>query len=241
VSSGSEQAPSRFDDRPVHELFEKQAAHTPDRIAVVCDGRELSYRAVSERANQLAHRLRALGVGPEMLVAVCLERSLELVVTILGILKAGAAYVPLDPESPPERLASLLQDASVAAVVAHAHLLDRLPPAPPGLIVVDGERPWFDREPVTSPTSNARSSSLAYVIYTSGSTGTPKGVLVEHRSVVSLFRATERLFRFGADDVWTLFHSAAFDFSVWEIWGALLHGARLVVVPRRVAQSRRFP
>jgi amino acid adenylation domain-containing protein len=236
VSTGHPSS-SRFSDRPLHELFEAVAARTPDRVAAVCDDHALSYRELNERANRLAHRLRAMGAGPETLVGLHLERSLDLVVAILGVLKAGAAYLPLDLDSPPERLSRVLSDAAPVAVIVHVHLRDRLGDGTPGLVAVDPEGSWFDDEPATNPCGGGTINSLAYVIYTSGSTGAPKGVLVEHRAVINLLRASECVYQFSEDDVWTLFHSAAFDFSVWELWGALLYGARLVVVPRQTARA----
>jgi amino acid adenylation domain-containing protein len=221
----------------IHELFAQQVARTPDHIAVVFGDEPVTYCRLNERANRLAHHLRASGVGPETLVGVYLERGIELVVAMLGILKAGGAYLPIDPECPQERLAFMVQDASVRILLTEERLRQNIPV--PGLeqVCVDTDGPRFACWPGTDPPRAAKPSNLAYVIYTSGSTGTPKGVLVEHRSVVHLFRATADLFQFGAGDVWTLFHSAAFDFSVWEMWGALLHGGRLVVVPRSLTRS----
>ncbi|GLZ28518.1 hypothetical protein Lesp02_07080 [Lentzea sp. NBRC 105346] len=191
-------------------LFEAQAARTPDALAVD----DLTYAQLNSRANQLAHHLIAQGIGPEDVVAVSMPRSADLVVALLGVLKAGAAYLPVDPEYPAERISFLLNDSGATTVVRE------LPGGP-------------DTNPVPRP----RPEHPAYVIYTSGSTGTPKGVVIPHSNVVRLFSATRRWFEFGGDDVWTFFHSFAFDFSVWEIWGALLHGGRLVVVPFAVSRS----
>ena len=159
-------------------------------------------------------------------------------VAILGVLKAGGAYLPVDPECPSERMAFMWQDASIQFVLAHRHLLRDLPQGGTSPCCwMDAESTQLASESIANPPSSVNSRNLAYVIYTSGSTGVPKGVLVEHRSVVNLFRATEHLYQFDSSDVWTLFHSQAFDFSVWELWGALLHGARLVVVPLHLARS----
>jgi len=206
--------------RCLHQLFEAQAARNPDAVALVFEGSETSYGELDRRANRLAHRLRARGVGPDALVALIIERSTEMVVAILGILKAGGAYVPIDPASPRDRIDYMLGDCGAELVLTADDLLglddERCdPPTPAGL--------GPDR--------------LAYVIYTSGSTGKPKGVMVEHRNVAQLLAATEAQFGFGAHDTWTLFHSFAFDFSVWELWGALAYGGKLVVVPKAVAQS----
>ncbi len=202
----------------LHGRFEAQAARTPEAPAVACGGETLSYGELNRRANRLAGRLRDLGVGPDSRVGLRLERSAALVVGLLGILKAGGAYVPLDPQYPQERLDYMIEDAGIRVVVDAGMLLDL-------------DTPDRNPEPL------ADGSSLAYVIYTSGSTGRPKGALVSHANVSRLFDATRPWFGFGEGDVWTLFHSYAFDFSVWEVWGALLYGGRVVVVPYEVSRS----
>ena len=178
-----------------------------------------------------------MGVGAETLVAVYLEQGIDLIAAILGILKAGGAYLPIDPECPRERLAFMIQDASVGIMLTQESHLPHVSALALQWVLVDTDCRRFASQPVANPPATAHPRNLAYVIYTSGSTGLPKGVLVEHRSVVHLFRATQGLFQFGTDDVWTLFHSVSFDFSVWEIWGALLYGGRLVVVPRALTRS----
>ncbi|HEY7767650.1 amino acid adenylation domain-containing protein, partial [Longimicrobium sp.] len=225
-------------DRCIHELFQAQAARTPGAVAVRFQDQQLTYAALNERANRLAHHLRGRGVGPEVRVGLCLERSLELVVAIVAVLKAGGAYVPLDPGYPAERLAFTLADAGVPLVLVQESVRATLP-AVDGveIISLDGAAREIGAESAENPESGARPGSLAYVIYTSGSTGTPKGALIEHRNVARLFAATEAGFGFGESDVWTLFHSCAFDFSVWEIWGALLYGGRLIVVPWPVTRD----
>jgi len=221
----------------LHHLFEAQVERRPDAPALTFAQQDLSYAELNTRANQLAHHLRALGVGPETLVALCLERSLDLVVGILGILKAGAAYVPCDPEVPAERLAFILADTQAAVLVTQESLLPRLgTPATP-LVCLDRDRAALARQPVSNLDSAVEPHHVAYVIYTSGSTGQPKGVCVTHDNAARLFTATEDWFHFGPQDVWTLFHSFAFDFSVWEIWGALLYGGRLVVVPHLITRA----
>ncbi|MEU9701162.1 amino acid adenylation domain-containing protein [Streptomyces sp. NPDC047981] len=218
--------------------FARRAAERGDAIAVTgIDGR-LSYRDLDRAANRLAHRLRSLGVGPETPVAVCVERTTTLVTALLAVLKAGGAYVPVDPASPDERIGFTLADAGARVLVT-----DR---AGRGLAVahtvVVGEGAGstdLAAHPETAPEDPGTGpDSLAYVIYTSGSTGTPKGVMIEHRNVTALLDGTRRHFGFGPDDVWSMFASAAFDVSVWEMWGALLHGGRLVVVPE---ETRRAP
>ncbi|HEV3457140.1 MAG TPA: amino acid adenylation domain-containing protein, partial [Thermoanaerobaculia bacterium] len=242
------------------ELFARQAAARPEAVAVVCGSEQLPYGELLARAERLAHRLAALGVGPEARVALCLERSVAMVVAILAVLRAGGAYVPIEPESPRERQELMLRDSAAAVLVVGAGVETAPRGAPAaGVLVVDdaGELVADDAAAAgadaagpgaAGPGSGGRQwpagsapsgldDALAYVIYTSGSTGRPKGVGVTHRNVVRLFSATAERFGFGPDDVWTLFHSYAFDFSVWELWGALLYGGRLVVVPYFVSRT----
>ncbi|HWO65608.1 MAG TPA: AMP-binding protein, partial [Umezawaea sp.] len=206
--------------RTLPDLFEAQVARTPDAIAVTFEDTSLTYRELDARATALAHRLADAGVGPERLVAVSLPRSADLVVALLAVLKAGGAYVPVDPAYPADRVEFLLADTRPVLTLTPDSIADLLSTV---------ERPVVPRR--------ARPDSPAYVIHTSGSTGTPKGVVVSHRNVVRLFDATRSWLDAGPLDVWTLFHSHAFDFSVWEMWGALLHGGRLVVVPHAVTRS----
>ena len=224
-------------DRSLPELFEAQVARTPDRVAVTAGEHALTYWELNRRADQLAQRVRALGVGPEVMVAVFVAPSVDLIVAILGVLKAGGAYVPVDVESPRNRVAFVLQDAGIRVVVTDRERRSTLPRDLDAVVLVDEDDAPSGEGGGDRLSAAARPRDLAYVIYTSGSTGRPKGVLVEHRSVVSLFQAAMALFEFGADDVWTLCHSAAFDLSVWEIWGALLFGGRLVIVERVTARS----
>jgi amino acid adenylation domain-containing protein len=217
------------------ELFEARVRQSPDAPAVSFGRTVLTYDELNRRANWLANRLRELGIGPEDRVGLCVERSLELVVGVVGIAKSGGAYVPLDPGYPRERRAFLVQDCGARVVVGTVNALADLPHPGPVLLLDEGAGE-LERCSETDPLPLAGAESLAYVIYTSGSTGRPKGVLVPHGNVVHLFQATWPWFGFGAEDVWTLFHSYAFDFSVWEMWGALLHGGRLVVVPYAVSR-----
>ncbi|MEV7797398.1 amino acid adenylation domain-containing protein, partial [Streptomyces sp. NPDC087512] len=226
-------------------LFEQQVARTPGNTALVCGHDTLTYAELNGRANRLAHLLMKQGVGPEQFVALALPRGADLVVAVLAVLKTGAAYLPVDPSYPQDRIALMLRDAApvrvlttseaaVGGALADSGLLLRLD-APDTLHALDAcpdhDPDDADRAAPASP------GQAAYVIYTSGSTGTPKGVVVPHRNVVRLFAATAPSFAFSDADVWTLFHSYAFDFSVWEIWGPLLHGGRLVVVPHQVSRS----
>jgi amino acid adenylation domain-containing protein len=196
----------------------------------------LSYGELNQRANRFAHHLRKFGVGPDVFVGICVERSLDLVVGLLGILKAGGTYVPIDPQYPRERLEFMVADSRAPVIVTQEGVGDF---TVPGTRVVSLDKDWpeISLESMTNLDSGVRPSNLAYVIYTSGSTGQPKGTLISHRNVVRLFAATEPWFKFDAHDVWTLFHSCAFDFSVWELWGALLYGGRLVVVPFGVSRT----
>ncbi|WP_230579561.1 non-ribosomal peptide synthetase, partial [Xenorhabdus bovienii] len=221
----------------IHQRFEAQAAHSPDATAVVFEDQTLSYGELNRRANRLAHHLIALGVRPDDRVAICVERSPELVVGLLAILKAGGAYVPLDPTYPAERLAHMLNDAAPVVLLTQTTWVDTLTsPVSTSVptIVLDAQEASLMAQPDHNPDTQAlglTSRHLAYVIYTSGSTGLPKGVMVEHAHVTRLLAATQERFQFDGNDVWTLFHSFAFDFSVWELWGALSHGGRLIVVP----------
>jgi amino acid adenylation domain-containing protein len=226
-------------DAPLHELFETQAARSPDTVALAGEGQQrLTYAELNAQANRLARRLRGLGVGPDALVGLCMERSNELVIGLLAILKAGGAYLPIDLAYPGERVAFMLEDARAPVLLTQRKLAYALPPTTATVLYADdvlaeparvGEE--TDLPPLSGP------DHLAYVIYTSGTTGKPKGSLITHRNVARLFSATEHWYGFNDRDVWTLFHSSAFDFSVWEIWGALLYGGRLVVVPYLVSRS----
>ncbi|HET9916460.1 MAG TPA: amino acid adenylation domain-containing protein, partial [Candidatus Binatia bacterium] len=226
-------------DKCIHQLLEEQVEKTPHAIAVVFEDQQLTYRELNHRANQLAHYLRKLGVGPEVLVGLCVERSLEMIVGILAILKAGGAYVPLDPSYPKERLAFMLEDSQAGVLISQSSLIEGLPAHNATVLCLDRDWEEISTQSQDNPLPLTTPDNLAYVIYTSGSTGTPKGALIAHHNVVRLFRATDSWFHFGPEDVWTLFHSYAFDFSVWELWGALIHGGRLVIVPFEVSRSPR--
>ncbi|MFD8705383.1 amino acid adenylation domain-containing protein, partial [Kitasatospora sp. NPDC059648] len=216
-------------------LFERQVRENPAAVALADGEVTLTYGELNARANRLAHALIDRGVGPEQLVALALPRSAELVVAVLAVLKAGGAYLPVDPQYPAARIGYLLRDGRPALLVTTGTAGEL-----PGADDVDRlllDTADLDGHPDTDPQVEIDPAHPAYVIHTSGSTGDPKGVVVPHRNVVRLFRTTEELFGFTAEDVWTLFHSYAFDFSVWELWGALLHGGRLVVVDHETSRS----
>jgi amino acid adenylation domain-containing protein len=243
----------------VPDLFEAQASRNPGAIAVVDGDTRLTYAELSARASRLARLLAARGAGPETLVGVIMDRSADLVITLLAVLKTGAAYLPIDPAYPADRIRYTLTDAEPVLVLTSQAVRDRLPEgavadpaadAPEGaaadVVVIDdpdtaGALAAADDRDLRDAERRAPllPAHPAYVIYTSGSTGRPKGVAVTHANVARLFQTTAGQFSFGAEDVWTWFHSFAFDFSVWEIWGGLLHGGRVVVVPFEVSRSPR--
>jgi amino acid adenylation domain-containing protein len=228
---------SYIPEKCLHELFEEQVERAPDAPALAYEGRYLNYAELNVHVNQLAHHLRSRGVGPGMLVAIAMERGIDMVVCVLATLKAGAGYVPLPPEYPSVRLHFMLEDVKPAVMLTHRSMAERLSLSIAHTICVDEERPLFAQLPRSNPVRLAQPHDTAYVIYTSGSTGKPKGVIVSHFNVVRLLQATEKYYQFNSSDCWTLFHSYAFDFSVWELWGALAYGGKLVVVPFLVSRS----
>lgn len=210
-----------------HRLFEAQVEETPDAGAVVLEDTHLTYQALNERANQLAHHLQDIGVGPETIVGISVERSPEMVVGLLGILKAGGAYLPLDPVYPRDRLALMLEDAQVAVLLTQVHIVDRLPVHGARIVRLDADWDMIGQESCENPSSDVRPQNLAYVIYTSGSTGRPKGVLLEHRGLTNLVREQVEAFGVDADSRVLQFASFSFDASVSETFMALLTGATL--------------
>ncbi|MBZ4419892.1 non-ribosomal peptide synthase/polyketide synthase [Myxococcus sp. RHSTA-1-4] len=217
-------------EQSLAELFEAQALETPQAVAVEYEGLRLTYAELNGRANQLAHHLMRMGVGAEERVGLCLERSLELVVGVLGILKAGAAYVPLDASYPRERLGWMKREAGVAVLVAREKLAEVVGGGGERVVCVDTEWDAIARQPESNPPSRVGGGNLAYVMFTSGSTGRPKGVGVPHRAVTRLVVGTDCA-RFGPEEVWLQLAPISFDASTLELWGALLHGAKLVVYP----------
>ncbi len=215
------------------ELFRAQAERSPDAVAVVYGEERLSYRELEVRSNQLARHLRGLGVGPESRVGLCVERSAGLVVGMLGIVKAGGAYLPLDPSYPTERLGFMLRDGEVEVVVTQESLRSRLPEHSGRVVSLDAEREAISRGSGEGLESGVCGDSLAYVIYTSGSTGEPKGVCVTHRAVSRLVCQTDYV-EFGGGEVVAQASNASFDAATFEIWGPLLHGDRVVGITREV-------
>ena len=218
-------------DKCLHQLFEEQVERAPDATALVFEQQRLTYRELNARANQLARHLKTLGVGPETLVGMYMDRSIEMIIGILGILKAGGAYLPMDIVYPQDRVAFMLEDSQTPIVLTRQKFADRLPQTNSRQILcLDNNWMPFAQEQEDNLVSETTAENLAYVIYTSGSTGKPKGALITHYNVDRLFKATDQWFGFNEHDVWTFFHSYAFDFSVWELWGALLYGGTLVMV-----------
>ncbi len=217
-------------DKCIHQLFEEQVERTPDAVAVVFEGQQLTYQQLNARANQLAHYLQTLGVGPEVLVGICVERSLEMVVGLLGILKAGGAYVPLDPVYPCERLAFILEDTSMQVLLTQTQLVESLPSHLAQVVCLDTDWETINQHNQENLTSGVIANNLAYVMYTSGSTGLPKGVSVIHRGVVRLVKGANYA-DLSAEQVFLQVAPISFDASTFEIWGCLLNGARLVIFP----------
>ncbi|HEU4964584.1 MAG TPA: amino acid adenylation domain-containing protein [Bacilli bacterium] len=218
-------------DRHVATLFAEQAAQTPDAIAVVFRDQQLTYRELNERANQVAHALIGWGVTPGQTVGLCMERSLEMVIGLLAILKADAAYVPLDPQYPADRLAYMIEDSKVGLLLTQGSLADSLAEYDCATICLDAEWDSIARRSTANPPSTADADSLAYIIYTSGSTGRPKGVCVSHRGIVRLVKGTEYV-DFSSEQVFTQIAPISFDAATFELWGSLLNGARLIVFPQ---------
>jgi amino acid adenylation domain-containing protein/non-ribosomal peptide synthase protein (TIGR01720 family) len=234
---GAVSAPSNHEATNIVELFAKAAETYPKRIAVKFQDQKLTYHELDQRSSRLADFLRQQGVGAEVRVGIFLERSEALIVSLLAVLKAGGTYVPLDPAYPAERLSFILEDSGISLLLTEAALLFSVPTTDRQVITLEVIESALDELGTGSFAENILPSQGAYIIYTSGSTGKPKGCVVTHDNVTRLMRSTESWFGFNQNDVWTLFHSFAFDFSVWEIWGALLYGGKLVVVPYLESRS----
>ncbi|TAE58574.1 MAG: type I polyketide synthase, partial [Bacteroidetes bacterium] len=236
-------------DKTLVDLFVEQARRIPDQVAVVCADSQLTYAELDQQSNQLAHYLRKQGVKQETLVPICLDRSLAMIVGLLGILKAGGAYVPIDPDYPADRIEYILADLDAAVVVTDAtariklqvepnrQAEDQMQSSVRTLVCLNRDKPVISGESTEVVSEPPTPHQLAYIIYTSGSTGRPKGVMIEHANVVSLMKMNASLFDFSERDVWTMFHSFCFDFSVWEMYGALLFGGQLIIVPKHIAKD----
>jgi amino acid adenylation domain-containing protein len=223
-------------DKCIHQLFEEQVERSPNAVAVVFEGEQLTYRELNTRANQLAHYLQTLGVGAEVLVGICVERSLEMVVGLLGILKAGGAYVPLDPDYPQERLSFMFADTQLKVLLTQEKLVESLIPNQARVVCLDTHWQSISLENQNNFNSTVSSENLSYVIYTSGSTGTPKGVAVTHQAVNRLVKNTNYIQLTPSDRV-AQAANIAFDAATFEIWGALLSGAKLVIITKSVLLS----
>jgi amino acid adenylation domain-containing protein len=214
-------------DKCIHQLFEEQVERSPSSVAVVFEGEQLTYRELNARANQLAHYLRSLGVGPEVLVGICVERSFDMIIGLLGVLKAGGAYVPIDPAYPTDRIAYMLDDSRLPVLLTQQKLVASLPEHQARVICLDCDWQEISVMPELPPQSDVTPENLAYVIYTSGSTGKPKGVLIAHRGLCNLAQAQIKLFDVQPDSRVLQFASLSFDASIWEIVMAVCSGATL--------------
>ncbi|WP_189027807.1 non-ribosomal peptide synthetase, partial [Paenibacillus albidus] len=223
-------------DKTLHQLFEEQTLKTPNNIAVTFEDSQMNYEQLNCRANQLARVLQFKGVKTDELVGIVMDRSIEMIISILAILKSGAAYLPIDPSYPDERIRYMLDESGCRFLLIQEPLIDQKLFAGEQINLND---PGLNAWEMNNLELVIRPSDLAYVIFTSGSTGKPKGVMIEHRNVVQLMKHTNSPFDFSERDVWTMFHSYCFDFSVWEMYGALLHGGELVIVPKITAQDTR--
>jgi len=222
-------------DKSLVELFETQVVETPQAVAVVFGNQQLTYQALNDRANQVAHHLQTFGVGPDVLVGLYLERSLDLVVGVLGILKAGGAYVPLDPTHPPERLAFIIEDTQASVLLTQEKLAGELPAQQAQVFCLDTEAEKIGQVSAENPNSEITGDNLAYVIFTSGSTGRPKGVQIAHYSVVNFLCAMRRSPGFTAQDVLLSVTTLSFDISVLEIFLPLIDGGRVELAGQNVA------
>lgn len=222
-------------DDSLLDLFGRSLERFSDRIAVACGSDSATYAELNEKAIGFADQLHALGVTRGNFVAIYLDRSISMIAAMLGVLKLGAAYLPIDPGYPQARVTQTLDDAKPAAIITNSDLSRKLPSSAVPALLIDATTTLATG--VYNSITGPEASDIAYLMYTSGSTGKPKGVLVTHRNVVRLMTATDAWFHFDENDVWSMFHSFAFDFSVWEIWGPLTTGGKLVIVPFSTSRS----
>ena len=225
------------DDLTAHAMFEMQCDLLPDAAAIFYKDEVISYQALDRRANQLAHYLQKLGVGPEVIVGISLERCPDMVISVLAVMKAGGAYLPLDPTYPRDRLAFMLEDAQAPVLITHAPLLDWLPEHAGTVVCLDADQDKIAKEAETRPEADVTAESLAYVIYTSGSTGLPKGALLRHRGICNLSRAQREAFQIDANSRILQFSPYSFDASVWEMFMALGNSGALVITSQEVLAS----
>jgi tyrocidine synthetase-3 len=229
--------------KTIHEIFQEQAQRTPNNTAVVFKGSRLTYQQLNDRSNALARKLRGMGVKSETIVAIMTERSLDMITGIMAILKAGGAYMPIDPVYPQERVGFMLEDSGAQFLLSQSPFTQQVSFSKPNPktgvcpVVLDLDDANLFQGDCSNLENINMPDHLAYIIYTSGTTGKPKGSMIEHRNVVRLLFHNRMKFDFSSTDVWTMFHSMSFDFSVWEMYGALLYGGKLVVVPRMTSRD----
>ncbi len=221
-------------DKTIIDLFEAQVEKTPENIALTFSGSSLTYRELNDKSNQLAYQLRIKNVRPDSIVGLLTHRSFETIIGMLSVLKAGGAYMPIDADYPVERINYLISDSKTKLVLTTNDLKNKLN-SDVDVIILDSKENYSEK--TSNPEKINSQNDLCYIIYTSGTTGLPKGVMVEHKNVVRLLFNEKFQFDFGSDDVWTMFHSHCFDFSVWEMYGALLFGGKLIIVPKIIAQE----
>jgi amino acid adenylation domain-containing protein/non-ribosomal peptide synthase protein (TIGR01720 family) len=234
-------------NKTINDLFEEQVSKTPDNVALIYKGKKLTYRELNEKSNQLANYIRAQYLQrtknvlkQDTLIALYLDRNIELVIGVLAVMKAGGAYVPIDSNYPQDRIDFILEDTNAEIILGQKHLIGNITLPKDKVLLVDIDETFYLTQNSLNLPKHSSADDLAYVIYTSGTTGKPKGVMQTHKNVARLFLSTDEYFKFNPNDVWTLYHSYAFDFSVWELWGALLYGGSLVIVSKEEARDTKI-